>query len=168
MAPNDLALLLLRGGLGVVLVAHGWAHIFAGGKLAGTAGWFGSLGMRAPRLQAWLASLVEFAAGTLLLLGALTSLAAGAAIGVFIVAWVLNHRGAGFFVFSRPTEGWEYLMVLTLVAFALAILGSGGWSVDGALGVAVGGWPGLLVAGGLGVGGAAALLVVAWRPSRAS
>ena len=55
----DLALLLLRLGVGVVFLAHGIRHIFGGGKIKGTAGWFGSMGMRMPLLQAWLASLTE-------------------------------------------------------------------------------------------------------------
>jgi len=35
-----------------------------------------------------------------------------------VVAWIINHRGHGFFIF-RPGEGWEYVMTLTLVALAL-------------------------------------------------
>lgn len=162
--PIDLGPLLLRLALGAVLVAHGWNHIFGGGRIDGTARWFGSLGMRAPRLQAWLASLTELGAGVLLLLGTLTPLAAAAAVGVLAVAWVLNHRGAGFFVFARPTEGWEYLMVLILAALALAAMGPGALSVDAAAGMVVDGGYGLLLAAGVGVGAALLVLGAAWRP----
>jgi putative oxidoreductase len=44
----DLALLVLRCGVGAVMFAHGWNHVFGGGKIAGTAKWFGSMGMRPP------------------------------------------------------------------------------------------------------------------------
>jgi putative oxidoreductase len=49
----DLALLFLRCGVGAVMLAHGIRHIYGGGKIAGTARWFGSLGMRYPLFQAW-------------------------------------------------------------------------------------------------------------------
>ena len=38
----NLGLLILRLTLGVVMLAHGINHIFGGGKIAGTAGWFES------------------------------------------------------------------------------------------------------------------------------
>ena len=45
------------------------------------------------------------------------------------VAWVINHRGNGFFIF-RPGEGWEYVMTLGIVGIALGALGPGEWSLD--------------------------------------
>ena len=59
----DLGLLLLRVAVGATMAVHGWNHIFGGGKIAGTAGWFESLGMRPGKLHAWLASITEVAAG---------------------------------------------------------------------------------------------------------
>ena len=41
----SLSLLVIRVGLGLVFVAHGYNHIFGGGKTAGTARWFESLGI---------------------------------------------------------------------------------------------------------------------------
>jgi putative oxidoreductase len=38
-------LLVLRLGLGIVFLAHGYNHIFGGGEIHGTARWFESLGM---------------------------------------------------------------------------------------------------------------------------
>ncbi len=49
-----------------------------------------------------------------------------------LVAWITNHRGNGFFIF-RPGEGWEYVMTLTFVGFAIAVVGPGEWSLDDAL-----------------------------------
>lgn len=165
--PADLAALLLRGVLGAVMIAHGWNHIWGGGGIDGTTRWFASLGMRPARLHAWLASVTELVAGALLVVGFATPLAAAAVVGVIVVAWVTNHRDAGFFVFNRPTEGWEYLLTLLVVAAAVGALGSGSLSVDGALG-----WGGRVVgpAGtalvlGLGGLGAALILATAWSPS---
>jgi putative oxidoreductase len=161
----NLALLVLRCGVGAVMLAHGINHIFGGGKIAGTGRWFESLGMKPGPLHAWLASITEIVGGALLVLGLLMPLAGAAVVGVMLVAWITNHRGNGFFIF-RTGEGWEYVMTLTLAGFALAVLGAGEWSLDhlleldedlvGATGLAV-----VLVAG---VGGAAALLAGFWRP----
>src|SRR5690606_32351866 len=86
----DLALLVFRVGVGAVMLAHGVNHIIGGGKIAGTAGWFGSLGMRPPVLQAWLASLTEIGAGLLLVLGVLTPFGGAGVVGVMAVAWAIN------------------------------------------------------------------------------
>src|ERR1700690_3823273 len=96
-------LLILRVSVGVTMIAHGYNHIYRGGKIKGTAGWFGSLGMKPGIFHAWLASITELAAGAALVVGLLTPLAAGALIGTLLVAFVTNHRKAGFFVFRRPT-----------------------------------------------------------------
>jgi putative oxidoreductase len=149
------------------MLAHGWNHVFGGGKIAGTARWFGSMGMRPPLFHAWLASFTELAAGALLVLGLLIPLAAAGVIGVMAVAWAINHRGNRFFIF-RPGEGWEYVMTLAIVGLALATIGPGAWSLDDALDLNddLSGWTGLLIAVIGGLGGAAVLLATSWRPLR--
>lgn len=161
----DLCLFLLRAVVGVVMLAHGINHIVGGGKIAGTAGWFASLGMRPGKFHAWLASLTEIVCGVLLVFGLLTSLAAAGSLGVMVVAWLINHRGNGFFTF-KPGEGWEYVMVLSVISLAIGGLGAGGWSIDDAaeLDLFVGG-SGLAITAIAGLGGAAALLGVFWRPN---
>jgi putative oxidoreductase len=161
----DFALLLLRLILAAVFLAHGWNHIFGGGKIAGTARWFESLGMRPGILHAWIASLTELAAGVLMALGLLTPLAAAAVAGVMTVAFVTNHMRNGFFIF-RPGEGYEYVLTLTVTAIAVGGLGAGQWSVDDALGIFSGGWPQLVLAACLGIGGGLAQVGAFWRPAR--
>lgn len=162
----NFALLLLRWVIGGVMVAHGYNHIFGGGKIKGTAGWFESLGMKPGMLHAWLASLTELGAGLLLLLGLVTPLAASAVAATMLVAWITNHRDKGFFIF-RPGEGWEYVMTLTLTSVAIAVLGPGEWSIDEILDLPdLTGRTGLLLAVLLGGGGATALLAVFWRPQK--
>ncbi len=161
----DLALLIFRCGIGGVMLAHGINHIIGGGKIEGTAGWFGSMGMRYPKMQAWLASLTEIGAGVLLVLGLLTPFGAAGVVGVMAVAWIINHRGNGFFIF-RPGEGWEYVMTLLLCGVLLGAVGPGGWSLDDAFDIVddLAGTTGLLIAVLAGGGGALALLAATWRP----
>jgi putative oxidoreductase len=165
----DLALLLFRCGIGAVMLAHGINHIWGGGKIAGTAAWFKSMGMRPPLTQAWLASITEIGAGGLLVLGLLTPFGGAGVVGVMAVAWAINHRGNGFFIF-RPGEGWEYVMTLGLCGIALGAIGPGRWSLDHALDVSddLTGSTGLVLSAGAGLLGAAALLAACWRPVTSS
>lgn len=165
----DLALLVFRCAIGAVMFAHGYQHLFRGGKVEGTAGWFESLGMRPGILHAWLASLAELAAGVSLVLGLLTPLGAAAVVGTMSVALITNHRGNGFFIF-RPGEGWEYVMTLIAAGVALGVVGPGGWSLDDALDLftPIPGSDGLWIVLVAGFGGAAALLAGFWRPERPS
>jgi putative oxidoreductase len=165
----NLGLLIARVAVGVVMLAHGYNHIFGGGKIPGTARWFGSMGMRPPLLHAWLASVVELGAGVLLVFGLFTPLAAAGAIGVMGVAFAINHAKNGFFIF-RPGEGYEYVMTLALVSLAVAVLGAGGWSLDRAFGIDdnLDGGVGLAIALIGGIGGTVLTLAVSWRPPRRS
>jgi putative oxidoreductase len=164
-AAVDLALLILRCTLGAVMLAHGINHVFGGGRIAGTARWFGSLGMRPGIVHAWLASVTEIGAGALLVVGLLTPLAAAGVVGVMLVAWIINHRGNGFFIF-RPGEGWEYVMTLTFAGLATGVLGPGSWSLDDAFDLVddLSGTTGLLITAVAGGGGALALLAACYRP----
>jgi putative oxidoreductase len=159
----NLALLLLRVAAGATLAAHGYNHIFGGGRIEGTGRWFASMGMRPGIVHAWVASLTELAAGALLVLGLLTPLGAAGLVGIMVVAGITAHRTNGFFIF-KPGQGWEYVMILAVVGIALGALGAGGWSLDAALDIRWSAATGLATAAVLGIGGAAALLAVAWRP----
>lgn len=163
----NLVLLAFRVLVGGVMIAHGYGHIFRGGKIEGTAGWFESLGMRPGIVHAWLASLSELGGGALLVLGLLTPLGAGAVIGVMVVAWITAHRTNGFFIFNEG-QGWEYVAVLTGCGLVLATRGPGEWSLDNALDLwtPIPGRDGLLIGAVAGFGGAAGLLGTFWRPNR--
>jgi putative oxidoreductase len=154
-------LLVLRCGVGAVMLAHGIRHIFGGGKIQGTAGWFASLGMKPGIVHAWLASLTEVGAGVSLILGFLTPLGAAGVVGTMLVALITNHFRNGFFIFYKG-EGYEYVMTLVLAGIALSALGAGKFSVDHAIDL---GWShktGLMI-GGIGVLGALLLLAGFWR-----
>jgi putative oxidoreductase len=167
-AAIDLALTVLRCGVGAVMLAHGINHIVGGGRIPGVSAWFASLGMRQPTMQAWLASLTEVGAGALLVLGLLTPFGGAGVVGTMAVAWIINHRTNGFFIF-RPGEGWEYVMTLLFCGIAIGTIGPGRWSLDHALAIDddLIGVPGLLIAAGAGGIGALALLAAFWRPPSA-
>jgi putative oxidoreductase len=121
------AVAALRIGLGVVLLAHGFVLKVLTFGLAGTMGYFGSIGYP-PALGAVVA-VAETAAGLALILGWQTRLAALAMLPILLGAtW--QHIGNGW-VFTAPNGGWEFPAFLTLAALAQAGLGSGAFALDG-------------------------------------
>ncbi|MCW2916820.1 MAG: hypothetical protein JWN52_4888 [Actinomycetia bacterium] len=165
MDEVDLAAVLLRLTLGGTMIAHGWNHAFGGGGLPGTARWFESIGIRPGRLHALLATMTEVGAGVMLLLGLGNALAAAGVVGVMLVALVSNHLKNGFFIF-RPGEGYEYVLMITISALALAALGPGRISLDHVLGIHLDGPAGLALTALAGGVGAGVLLGLCWRPGR--
>ncbi len=161
----DLGLLVMRVAYGLFLAYHGYNKIFNGGKLPGTARWFASIGMRWPELQARLAAGTEVGAGVLFALGLLTPLAAAGMIGVMVVAIVTTHWKVGFFI-NRPGQGWEYCASIAITAFGVAAIGPGRASFDHAIGWEWNSWWGAVIAGIVGVGGAALQLASSYRPPR--
>lgn len=158
----DLALLVLRFALGPMLVLHGANKLFGEGGIAGTTGWFKSLGLRPAWLHARVAAVVEIGAGVLVTVGLLTGLAATAFVGLMVVAMLTDHRGKGYFVFKG---GWEYVLLVAMCAIALAAAGPGRWSVDQVLGLPASGlwWAAIAAIGG--TVAALLLLVVSYRPA---
>ncbi|MGQ0719807.1 MAG: DoxX family protein [Pseudonocardiales bacterium] len=163
----DIAAALLRVVVGLTLVAHGYNHLWGRGGLTGTARWFGSLGLRPPKLHAVLSGAGELAAGGALAIGLLTPLAAAFVVGTMVTAGITHHRRNGFFVFK---EGYEYVLMIGVVCAVIGLLGPGTVSVDRLLGIdaALDGAVGLTLTVGLGVVGAAVLLAATWRPTRSS
>src|SRR5215510_3099111 len=153
MVGVNIAALVLRLAVGGTMMAHGWNHAFGGGKLPGTARWFESIGIRPSRVHALAATVTELGAGGLLVLGLLTPLAAAGVVGTMLVALVANHAKNGFFIF-RPGEGYEYVLMITVVSVALGGLGGGYLSVDHARGLPVTGVAAFAVCLGAGVGAA--------------
>ena len=158
MNPVDGGLLALRVVVGATIIAHGVNHAR---NLEGTARWFSKVGFSAAELQARLSAVTEVGAGTLLMLGLLTPLAAAAIIATMTVAAGSIHRFNGFFIF-RKGEGWEYVHLLAWAAFVIAWTGGGAYSMDRAFGIAFGPTWNLLI----GLGGFAAgigQLILFWR-----
>lgn len=167
MDQLNAALFLLRVVFGLFLAYHGYNKVFGGGGLAGTAGWFGSMGFKYAPMQARAAAATEIGAGVLFAAGLLTSLAAAGMIAVMLVATYTAHLKNGFFIF-KPGQGWEYCVSIAVAAFCVAMVGAGEWSLDEAFDLHVSGWGGAAIAGGIGVGGAVAQLAAFYRPPKAA
>lgn len=160
MDRTDSALLAIRMVLGLFLAVHGVNKVRS---IKGTAGWFASIGMRWPGLQARTAAATEIVGGICLAVGFVFPLATAAVTATMVVAIVTVHRKVGFFIFL-PNGGWEYCATIAVCASALSISGPGRASVDHALGVLGSTGAGMLGVI-LGFVAPALHLVSTWRPS---
>lgn len=129
-ALTDLALLVSRVALGVILLAHGWQK-FNEYTLDGTAASFGEMGIPAPAAAATFATAVEVLGGAALILGLLTPVAALINTVNLLGAFVLVHLGNGVFV---DKGGYELVLALVAGLLVIAALGAGKLSVDGLIG----------------------------------
>ena len=167
IAVFNIALLIARVGLGLMILAHGYAKVFRGGKLAGTAGWFESIGMKPGKLNAVMAAGTEIGVGLLLVIGLATPLAAAGLVALMTVAIVTVHRKNGFFVYN-PGQGIEYCAMLALYALLVGTFGPGAYSLDSSVQISYFQQPVhafftvLLV----GLGGALVQLLAIYRPPR--
>ena len=161
----DVALMILRAGLGMMIFVHGYNKAFRGGKLAGTGRWFESMGMRPGKVHATLAAGTEMGVGVLLVVGLLTQLAAAGLIALMVVAFWTVHRDKGFMITG---EGWEYVALIAVMSLVAAVLGPGAISLDAEFEIAhrLDGMTGLGIALLLGVGAGAAQLLLFFRPPK--
>ena len=164
MSAYDAGLLIVRLCLGLTMAAHGLNKFFGGGRIAGTARWFDSMGMKPGRFHAVVAAVAEAASGLMLAAGLLTPIAAAGFVALMFVAAWTAHRTNGFFIVK---EGWEYNLVLAAVAVGVAATGPGTVSLDRVVfGDAnpLDGWTGLLITVVLGLAGGIGQLVLFYRP----
>ena len=162
----DAGLLLARMVLGLLMAAHGAQKLFGwfgGYGLAGTGGFFESLGFRPGRLFAAAAGFTELAGGLLLAFGLLGPLGPAMLVSVMIVAMATVHWQHGLFA---QNNGIELPLIYTAAVAAIALVGNGAYSLDAALGLA---WSDVVVlaALGLGVVGGVANLALRRAPAAA-
>jgi putative oxidoreductase len=127
----EYGILLIRLVVGLAFAAHGAQKLFGwfgGGGPQGTAGFFSSLGYRAPAAMALLAGLSELGGGLLLAAGFLTPLAALVLATVMLNAIVTVQWRKGFI------GGWELDSTFMAVALAVTMTGPGRLSLDHAFG----------------------------------
>ena len=129
-ALTDLALLLSRVALGVILLAHGWQK-FNEWTLDGTAAAFSDMGIPAPTAAATFSTAVEIVGGAALIVGVLTPVVALLNTLNLLGALVLVHAGNGVFV---GKNGYELVLGLAAGLVVIAVLGAGRFSIDGLLG----------------------------------
>ena len=162
----DIALLVLRLVIGGLLAAHGAQKLFGwfgGFGLRATGGYLADLGFRPGVLFATLAGLAEAAGGLLLVLGLLTPLAGALLMGVLVVVAVAGHGSHGLW---NHAGGYEYPLVLAVVAGAIGVAGPGVYALDSLLPAPIAGFGiGLL---GAAAGTAGGLLILLTRRPQAT
>ena len=127
-------LLILRIVVGLLLVGHGSQKLFGtfgGPGIAGTGGWFESVGFRPGKSMAVVAGLSELVGGLLIAAGLLTPLASAIVIGTLLVATSV-HLPSGLWA---TNGGFEMPLLYITAAVALAFTGPGAWSLDNAFGL---------------------------------
>ena len=132
---EDVSMLVLRLGLGIVFFPHGAQKAL---------GWFGGYGFNAtlaaftdkmhiPLVFAFLAIAAEFLGAIALILGFFTRVAAFGIAVVMVVAIYMVHGRFGFFMNwsgAQKGEGFEYHLLVIAIAVALMIKGGGSFSID--------------------------------------
>ena len=122
---HDYAALVLRVGLGVMALAHGFLKIFVF-TIPGTVGFFEQLGY--PGVLAYVVITAEVLGGFALIAGIGTRYVATAMIPILIGA-TMTHAGNGW-LFSNANGGWEFPAFWTLTLMVQALLGDGAYSLN--------------------------------------
>jgi putative oxidoreductase len=129
-----LPLLIVRLIVGLGFAAHGSQKLFGwfgGYGLAGTGGFFESLGFKPGKLFAGTAGAGELLGGLLLVLGVGGPIGPMLIIATMVVAILAIHLPHGFFV---STNGVELPLLYLAPALAFAFLGYGAFGLDATLG----------------------------------
>jgi putative oxidoreductase len=124
----DLALLILRLALALVLLYHGIPKLMHFGQTASN---FAGMHIPVPTLAAAYAVLAEVGGGILILLGIAVDLAGILVILDMLGAIALVHLPNGF---DFTKGGFEHPLTILAMALALALAGPGRTSVGGARG----------------------------------
>jgi len=132
----DLALLVLRIAVGIVIAMHGFMKlgwVGKGGTPAGTAGWFQTyLGLKPGIFWAWVTIFAEGLGGVLVALGLGGPFPAAAVAADLVVVTIVAHVPKGFWA---GNGGWEFPVPLAAGALAVALIGNGRYSLDALLGL---------------------------------
>ena len=108
---------LIRLGLGLVFIAHGWAKL---AHLQETISFFATAGF--PSFVAYIVSLGEFVGGIAMITGVMTKWA-GFGISIIMAGAVYFTWGNGFI------GGYEFPLILLLTALGIAFAGPGTMTV---------------------------------------
>ncbi|GAA4664689.1 DoxX family protein [Gordonia humi] len=112
--------------LGIIFLAHGCQKFFVNGMDA-TASGFDAMGAPLPTLSAWVAAILEFGGGILLIVGIAVPLVSLLLILDMIGAIFITHIDNGFW---SSDGGYELPLALIAGLIAVAIADQGLASVD--------------------------------------
>ena len=137
---SDLGLLILRSGLAIVMLVHGWLRINPKGPVKGPAG-FGAglkqMGFPFSGLLAWIVVLLETLGAGLLVLGLGTRVIALllAIMFIVIILYVKRRVMKTSFMGQQNTAGWELDFTILVGALALLFTGAGAIALDSVVGL---------------------------------
>lgn len=121
----EVGTLIHRTALGSVLLAHSVYLKLMIFTLPGTAQFFDSIGL--PGFLAYTVFAIEAVAGIALILGIKTRVFSALVIPVLLGAtWVHSSNG---WLFTNTGGGWEYPLLLAVMAFTQIALGNGKYAV---------------------------------------
>ena len=129
----DIAMLVLRVGIGTIFVAHGLQKLFGwwgGPGWEGFKGFIGYLGLNPVVFWASISLVAELGGGLALIAGLFVPLAAAGLVAQTIVLFVKVHWPNGFWA---QAGGIEFPLAFLVGAFAVQVLGPGSWSLDALL-----------------------------------
>jgi putative oxidoreductase len=133
----DIAMLVLRVGIGTIFVAHGLQKLlgwWGGPGWEGWKGFIGYLGLRPPLFWASISLVAELGGGLVLIAGLLVPLAGAGLVAQSIVLFKKVHWANGFWT---SNGGIEFPLAFLVGAFAVQVLGPGAWAIDSLLPVEV-------------------------------
>jgi putative oxidoreductase len=123
---KPLSLLLLRLGLGVIFVFHGYPKLFTHTHEAMQG--FSHMGF--PPYFAYISGILEFFGGCLLIVGLFTQVAGLLLAGEMAVALIKVH---GLLSAPNKVDNYQFPLAMAVGAFALATFGAGLISLDQAV-----------------------------------
>lgn len=127
---SNLAILVLRLGLGSMFMAHGMQKafgLFGGPGIKGFSEMLAVLGFGPANFWAYLAAYTELIAGLCLIIGLLPRIAAASLLILILVAIAKVHLAKGFFL---ANGGFEYAFIIASVCMALILLGAGKFAIS--------------------------------------
>lgn len=126
LSAPALAATVLRVTNGGLFLAHAWLKL-AVFTPAGTAGYFGALGL--PSWLAYATIAIEILGGLALIIGVRVRETALALIPVLLGAAYFGHAANGFW-FTAEGGGWEYPVFWAITLLVLALLGAGAFALS--------------------------------------
>ena len=122
---KDIALMLTRIVMGVIMVTHGW-HRWQNEGITAEANILEHAGIPNPGLMVWLLIGFEVIGGIFLIFGLATPVI-GLGLMVLNIGIILTLRSHTFYVHN---SGWEYNAVMTIVGLMLMTHGAGRIGLD--------------------------------------
>jgi putative oxidoreductase len=130
-AMTPIAYTILRVVIGATIFVHGWGKVMGGH--AGVATFFGKVGLPAPDLLAYCAMFLETIGAICIVIGLFTRFFAAALAIEMLIAMLTVHWANGFLILPGK-NGVEYVLLIGIVLFSIAIRGGGPYSVDARIG----------------------------------